>query len=196
MQFTLAELKDATVARLRSIAQELDLVGYSDLRKEDLILLVAGAMVSQEEKEALLVMTAVELRANAKDMGLTGYSKLNKTELAVLILMNQPPSIEEAEEVAEVEAKKPAAAPKPPPQLKPPSQPRLAPSKKRSKVAAPVSEKVLEHVELVRASMRQGVRQIRLPYVSDKVTKAVMARLTRQEKRRVSFGGSNRGSIS
>jgi len=119
-----------------------------------------------------------ELKQLAKDMDLAGYSHLRKDELIELILDNQTPSVEEAEEAAEAAAKSP------------PKATPVAFKEDRSYAAT-----VANHVNLVREAKRSGYRVIHVPYINADVERRVRAKLTKAEEGIAVFGSAERGSV-
>ena len=83
-----------TVKELRNIAKEKGMVGYSRLRKADLVAFVSCEknMISTRLKEINSVYkmdysskTVKELRNIAKEKGMVGYSRLRKAELVAFV---------------------------------------------------------------------------------------------------------------
>ena len=135
-------------------------------------------------QEELQGKNVSELKQLARDMELAGYSHLRKDELIELILAEQTPSLEEADEAAEASAK-------------------LTPEPAASAPVAPVAFKedkpfaaaVLAHVSLVRDAKRSGYRVIHVPYINADVEAKVRAQLTKAEEGIAVFGGEPRGAV-
>ena len=78
------QLDKMTVPELKAYARDIEMSGYSSLRKDELVKEIMQFNKTKASAE-VCTKTVPELKAEAKAKGITGYSKLNKKELCEML---------------------------------------------------------------------------------------------------------------